>query len=264
MHNRSLIGRHNVKISLGSCPKKSSLFLALPEDCLKGLWDHVVGDLEVGVAELPIFLDEGFAVPISYIYIKGLAVFVTEGDIGFNYIIYSLNILTIGKGNGIWDTIIPSMVGHGHKVHQGIDFLGEHGAKGNIDTGFEVFVVALGEGLNPMLQATRHNHDAIMWKVNLFPLTIHLYLETCVLFWFTIGVECDTGKDVPGPTLFWIPWIVVSVGSYIHVRFGIVVTDTYAEGVVSQLGVWVCFLEEFLEVGGNGFERLGEGIGMCV
>ena len=125
--------------------------MTLPEDGLKGLRDHVVGDLEIGVDECPVFLDEGFAVPIPYIYIKGLAVFITEGDVGFNYLIYPVHLLTIGKGNGIWDTIIPGVVGHGHKIHQGIDLPGEHGTKGDIYTGFEVFVVALCKGLDTVL-----------------------------------------------------------------------------------------------------------------
>jgi hypothetical protein len=158
------------------------------------------------------------------------------------------------KGDGIWNTVIPSVVRHGHEVHQGIDFLGEHGAKGDIDTGFEVFVVALCEGLDSVLQATWHNHDAIVWKVNLFPLTIYLDLEPRVLLRLAIGVKCDTGKDVSSTTLFWIPWVVVGVSGYIHVGFSVVITDTDAEGVVSQLGVWVCFQKEFLEVDRNMFE----------
>ena len=243
---------------------KSKLISTNSKHCLKRLRNHVVRDLEVGVAERPVFLDEGLAVPIPYIYIKGLTVFVAEGDIGFNYLICSLNILTIGEGNGIWDTVIPSVVGHGHKVHQGIDLPGEHGAKGNIDTGFEVFVVALGEGLDSVLYTTRHNHDAVVWKVNLFPLTIHFDLEPCVLLRLTIGVKCDTGKDVSDSTFVWIPWVIISVGGYIHVGFGVVVTDTDAEGVVSKFGIWVCFQEEFLEVGGNGFEGVGKGVGMGV
>lgn len=170
----------------------------------------------------------------------------------------------MGKGDGIWDTVIPGVVRHGHEVHQGIDLPGEHGTKGDIDAGFEVFVVALGEWLDSVLQATRHNHDAVVWKVDLFPLTIHLDLEARVLFWFTIGVECDTGKDVPSGTLVWIPWVVISVGGYVHVGFGVVVTDTDAEGVVGELGIWVCFQKEFLEVGYHIFEGVGKGIGMCV
>ena len=164
----------------------------------------------------------------------------------------------------MWDTVIPSVVGHGHEVHQGIDLFGEHGTKGDIDTGFEVFVVALGEGLDSVLQATWHNHDAIVWKVNLFPLTIHLDLEPCVLLRLAIGVERDTGKDVSSTTLFWIPWVVIGVGGYVHVGFGVVVTDTDAEGVVGELGVWVCFLKEFLEVGYHIFERIGKGVWMGV
>ena len=103
-----------------------------------------------------------------------------------------------------------------------------------------------------------------MWKVNLFPLTIHFDLEARVLFWFTIGVECDTGKDISSTTLFWIPWVVISVGCYVHVWFGVVVTDADAECVVGELGVWVCFQKEFLEVGYHIFEGVRKGVGMCV